>query len=218
MIEFLSGVIQDIKPVGIVLDVQGVGYGLDLPLSYVTQLTVGAPCQIWVHTRLREDSLRLYGFASKADRELFELLTQINGVGPKVAMAILSTLTVRELVQIVDQNRVDLLTEVPGIGLRTAEKVLLELKVKLAKSAHAALVRSTQGATPAAVTRAGASAHQAATCEEDLKSALTNLGFKDKEIAPILHAVLEETPEGKFADLLRTSLQRLKSKTIQSLF
>jgi Holliday junction DNA helicase RuvA len=216
MIEFLSGTIQDLKPVGIVLDVNGVGYGLDLPLSFVTQLTIGATCQVWVHTRVREDTLHLYGFASKADRDLFELLIQINGVGPKVAMAILSTLTVLELVQIVDQNRVDLLTEVPGIGLRTAEKVMLELKAKLSKSAHAALLRRSPG-TPAAA-RAGATAHHTATCEEDLKSALTNLGFKDKEIAPILQVVLEESPAGQFADLLRTSLQRLKSKTIQSLF
>ena len=216
MIEFLSGTIQDLTPVGIVLDVSGVGYGLALPLSYVTQLAIGTACQVWVHTRVREDSLRLYGFSSKADRDLFELLIQINGVGPKVAMAILSTITVRELVHIVDQNRVDLLTEVPGIGQRTAEKVLLELKAKLSKSAHAALLRRGVEFVPLA--RAGASAAPVADCEDDLHSALTNLGFKDKEITPVLHRVIEEMPAGKFADLLRACLQQLRSKTISSLF
>jgi len=213
MIEFLSGVVLDIAPGGVILDVNGVGYGLDVPLPFLARLTLGEPCQAWVHTRLREDSLRLFGFATKEDRDLFELLTQVNGIGPKVAMAILSTLSVRSLCELVERNRVDLLTQVPGIGTRTAEKIVMELKVKLPKWAHTASLRLQQ--TQARVQGGVSPGANAEIDAGDLISALTNLGFREKEVTSLVKNLVESAPDADFPTLLRMSLQRLRPAAVE---
>ena len=127
MIEKLRGQYVASLPKGIVIDVNGVGYGLEVPLSTHSNLPeVGQNVDLWVHTYVREDAIRLYGFQHYVDRVAFEILIGLNGVGPKVALAILSTLTVDQLRKAILLERMDLLQNVPGIDKRLAEKIFVE--------------------------------------------------------------------------------------------
>ena len=132
MISYLTGKVLRRMPTGIILDVNGVGYELALTLPTLASLPPKSEeaMGFWVYTKVREDAINLFGFSSWEERQSFEILIQISGVGPKVAMAILSTLDVSELHAAIDQDEPRSFHQVPGVGKRTAEKILLELKAK----------------------------------------------------------------------------------------
>lgn len=132
MIEFLRGTILHRDDDHVVLEAGGVGYGLDLPATAALQLGgVGEEAELWVYTHVAEDMLRLFGFQSRNEREVFEIFLGISGVGPRLALAILSTFSAPELVQIVLRGDAAALKAVPGVGLKKAEKLLLELKGRI---------------------------------------------------------------------------------------
>ena len=134
MIEYLSGKVLQKRISSIIVGVNGVGYGLELPLSHAAKVgPVGSDLSLWVHTRLREDFLGLYGFLTEADRMIFQILIACSGIGPKVALALLSTMTSSELRQAVLGKKTERFEQVPGIGKRTAEKIQLELQAKIDK-------------------------------------------------------------------------------------
>ena len=132
MIARLTGTLIERRPDRVVLDVRGVGYEVSVPLSTSTKL--GPPgSEATLHTRLvvRENSMELFGFFSLAEREIFELLLQVTGIGPKLAVAVLSGAEVHLLRRAIGTGDVDLLTTVPGIGKKTAQRILVELKEKV---------------------------------------------------------------------------------------
>ncbi|MCX6116907.1 MAG: Holliday junction branch migration protein RuvA, partial [Proteobacteria bacterium] len=134
MIEYLSGIVLTRLPHSIIIDVNGVGYGLEMPLSSLCEVpTPGNKIAVWVETYVREDALKLYGFLNFEDRQVFGMLRSVSGIGPKIALAILSTFDAKTLRKVVLSNHVDSLESVPGIGRRTAEKLMLELKPKMEK-------------------------------------------------------------------------------------
>jgi Holliday junction DNA helicase RuvA len=132
MIEYLRGTILHREEDHVVLEAGGVGYGLDVPGPTALRLgSVGDEATLWVYTHVGEDVLRLFGFQTRNEREVFEIFLGISGVGPRLALAILSTFSAQDLVQIVMTGDARALKAVPGIGLKKAEKLLLELKGRI---------------------------------------------------------------------------------------
>jgi Holliday junction DNA helicase RuvA len=203
--------------------VNGVGYGVEMPLSALCEAPApGQSLALWIDTYVREDALRLFGFATFEDRQAFIMLRSVSGIGPKIALAVLSTIDAKSLRQIVLQNKVSVLESVPGIGRRTAEKLILELKPKMEKIGFAASQKNTRSSL-----RQGADApknfHDIDGLEHDdamqailsdVRSALENLGYKDKDITPVLASIqtngFQDTiPE--FQSVLKSALKSMRS-------
>lgn len=189
MIGRLHGKLLEKNPPQILIDVSGVGYEVDVPMSTFCNLPeVGGELTLHTHFVVREDAELLYGFATLAERAVFRALIKISGVGPKIALALLSGITVDQLKDAVDRGETGLLTKVPGIGKKTAERLMLELKGKLAGT----------GAATAAVPTSGARA--------DVAAALIALGYSEREAA----AATKKLPEDcTVNDGLRLALKSL---------
>ena len=165
MIGRLSGRLIARHPPQVVIDVQGVGYELDVPMSTFYQLpAAGSEVTLLTHLIVREDAHQLYGFGSEAERRVFRQLLRISGVGARIALAVLSGLSVLELQQAVNAQESGRLVKIPGIGKKTAERLLLELRDKLD------VVATTVPAT---------GAHEG----DDIVNALLALGYNDREAA-----------------------------------
>ena len=164
MIGRLKGTLLEKAPPAILLDVSGVGYEVDVPMSTFCNLPeAGAEVTLLTHFVVREDAMLLYGFATAAEREAFRALIRISGVGPRIALAVLSGLTVEQLASAVEAGEAGLLTRIPGIGKKSADRLILELKGKLKGAAFAGL-SSAEGASRA-----------------DIVSALGALGYSERE-------------------------------------
>ena len=189
MIGRLHGKLLEKNPPQILIDVSGVGYEVDVPMSTFCNLPeVGGELTLYTHFVVREDAELLYGFATLAERAVFRALIKISGVGPKIALALLSGITVDQLKDAIDRGETGLLTKVPGIGKKTAERLVLELKGKLAGT----------GAATAAVPTSGARA--------DVAAALIALGYSEREAA----AATKKLPEDcTVNDGLRLALKSL---------
>src|SRR5438128_1300707 len=132
MIAFLRGPLLEKHPNQVIVDVQGVGYDVTIPVSTFSQLPEpGGEVRLRIHTHVREDAIALFGFLTQNEKLLFEKLIGVSGIGPKLAVTVLSGLPIAELVTAIRSNQVDILVRVPGIGKKTAERLVLELKDKL---------------------------------------------------------------------------------------
>jgi len=197
MIAFLRGRVLDKHPNRIIVDVQGVGYELHVPLStYYDVGDEGAEISVRVYTHVREDALQLFGFLTELERQLFERLIAINGIGPKLAIAVLSGLDPRELVVAVQRGDVARLVSIPGVGKKTAERIVLELRDRLQQPA-VPVVASTPASTAADRLRI------------DLVSALQNLGYHRPQAEKAVEATLASSPDATFEDALRQVLREL---------
>ena len=197
MIAHLSGRLTQKSPVSVVVDVQGVGYQVFIPLTAYYQLPeCGSPVSLHIHTHLREESLKLFGFVSDADKQMFELLIRINKVGPKLAIAILSGMSARDLTQTVFNHDISTLSTIPGVGRKTAERLALELKDKLSElnlQPEAAAANNTPGNG----------------LKDDAVSALVNLGYKKAQAEQALKKVWRDEAKPSLEDLIRDSLNCL---------
>lgn len=230
MIARLTGKKAAVLPTGIILDVNGVGYFLELPLSTLCQLPAGDELlELYTHTYVRQDIIKLYGFGSLAEKNAFEILISLNGIGPKVALAILSTLSLKALKLAVRQQSQQAFEAVPGIGKRLAEKILVELKPKLAKledkdsqlsssvpsslrsSAEAGSGLNGAGQKPLLADSEAALVDYRDQLIDDGLSALLNLGFKEKQVLPVITELIDNNPNFKFEQLVRQSLIALAS-------
>jgi holliday junction DNA helicase RuvA len=196
MIGLLRGHLAEKRPNQILVDVGGVGYQVSIPLSTFYALgELRDDVTLLIHTHLREDSIALYGFLTAREKQLFELLLSASGVGPGLALKILSGMSVDELVPAVRSGDVPRLTRIPGVGRKTAERMIVELRDKLA---------AMEPAAPEQVAPAGRS-----QLEADVISALLNLGY-DRRAA---EQAVEESANGEanrnFEALLRAALQQL---------
>ena len=171
MISRISGILLEKNPPQVVVDVHGVGYELDVPMSTFYNLPEnGDKLSLLTHFVVREDGHFLYGFASEGERFAFRQLLRISGVGARMALSVLSGLSVSDLAQVVSRQEVGRLTKVPGIGTKTAERLLLELKGKLGADI-------------------GLPATPASDAQADIQQALIALGYSDKEAALALKAL-----------------------------
>ena len=220
MIEWLSGKYLLRSNVGVILDVGGVGYGVSMTLADQCRLPkVGENVTLWVYTLVREDTFKLYGFFEQEERKFFELLLTISGIGPKVALALLSTLRLDVIRYAVQQQQASVFETVPGVGKRLAEKLLMELKAKQPK--FAAVIGSGVDAVGSKrgpedflqlkvpTDRQGQPTDGLLDIFDDLQSALENLGFRPKDISPVLSKIKTESSLHEFQPLLRLALKNL---------
>ena len=196
MIGLLRGRLLEKRPNQVILDVGGVGYLVAVPLStFAAMGELHAEVTLLIHTHVREDALALYGFLSAREKHLFELLLGASGVGPTLALKILSGMNVEELVPAIRTGDLARLTKIPGVGRKTAERMVVELKDKLEAVAVEA---EKPAASPAGV-------------EADVKSALINLGYDDRASEAAVTEAKSRAGAGSFEKLLRASLTALSA-------
>ncbi len=202
MIAYLSGKILAKQANSVIVDVGGVGYEVNIPLSTFYDLgETGAPIQLTIHTHVREDALQLFGFKTLRERDIFLRLTSVSGVGPKLALTMLSGLSADELVSALRNGDLVRLVRLPGVGKKTAERLVLELRDKIAMLS----TPESDALTPSA----SAAATSANTAREDALSALVNLGYQKIAAEKALKATLAENPDASVPVLIRRSLQAL---------
>ena len=194
MIGYLEGPIHQLDPDRVVVMAGGVGYTVRIPLSTYYRLDGKQKASLEIHTHVREDEISLYGFATTAEKDAFQKLISISGIGPRLAQVILSGIDVAELADAIVRGDSRRLSAIPGVGKKTSERICLELRDKLVAG-----VPSTQPAVSSRI-----------TVDDDVQSALVNLGYrpKDAEIA-VEKARQELGAEAEFSPLLRRSLRYL---------
>jgi Holliday junction DNA helicase RuvA len=199
MIALLRGTLLEKHPNRLIVDVQGVGYDVQVPVSTFYQ--AGEPGQdvtLRIHTHVREDQIALFGFASMLEQQLFERLISVNGIGPKLALAVLSGIEPKELVTAVQQTDVARLTRIPGVGRKTAERITLELRDRLPAiaelpAAGGAIVEESHGSV-----------------RDDVISALVNLGYQRPAVEKAVERALKTSDgPGGFEEALRQALRQL---------
>jgi Holliday junction DNA helicase RuvA len=199
MIGLLKGLVVEKTATGLILDVGGVGYELAIPLStYENIAGNGEQAQVLTYLHVREDALQLYGFATPEEKQMFLLLISVSGIGPKLALGILSKSRVAELQSLIAGDAVAALTRLPGLGKKTAQRLVMELKDKLKDTG----IRETAGVA------AEAGADRGSGKYEEAVLALTSLGFPagtaEKEVA----GMLREHPDVAIDELLKRILQK----------
>jgi Holliday junction DNA helicase RuvA len=210
VIAWLEGILREKAPTRIVLDVQGVGYELFVPFSTSENLPeVGKTVALLVHTAVREDAIQLFGFATPLERELFHLLLKASRVGPKLAQTILSGMEPRRLLAVLREADVKGLRNVPGVGPKLAERIAVELRDDAAKLATRVAVDYSAG-HPAGHPEAHPPVMSATPPDEELLSALVNLGYPRAQAERVVAAALAEaSPEAPIEALIRIALRRL---------
>jgi len=194
----LRGTLAEKQPPHLILDVNGIGYELEVPMTTLYRLpALGEPVTLHTHLVVREDAHLLYGFAEKRERELFRELIRLNGVGPKLALALMSGLEVDELVRCVQAQDTSTLVKIPGVGKKTAERLLVELKDRFKAWENMPTIAPLVTEPKLAATVSSA--------EADAVSALIALGFKPQEASRAVAAVEEKDLSSE--ELIRRSLK-----------
>ncbi|HEX9304289.1 MAG TPA: Holliday junction branch migration protein RuvA [Thermoanaerobaculia bacterium] len=177
----------------VILDVGGVGYLVQIPLSTFYELPEAeSPASLWIHTHVRAEALALYGFLTERERALFLMLLDVAGIGPRVALTVLSGIPPTDLIEALRGSDVRRLMAVPGVGKKTAERMVLELAEKASKFAG-----EPSAARPAAV------------ATEDVVSALVNLGYRKGDAERAMDAIGRAGPPSDFGDYLKLALKKL---------
>lgn len=195
MIGFLKGNVIASSPERLLVDVQGVGYDVHIPLSTfyeIERLPPDSTVGLFVHTHVREDAIELFGFWTEREKLLFEKLIAVSGIGPKLARVILSGMAPEQLLAALAAGDIARLETIPGIGKKTAERMVVELRDRV-QALASELVETTS----------------AMVHEDDLVEALVNLGYKPKAALRAVGEARRDNPEAPFSELLRLSLQRL---------
>lgn len=195
MIGWLSGrIIDKSHPGKLVLDVSGVGYDVETSLQTFFQAEAQAGVvALHIHTVVREDALLLYGFWDKAERSLFRALIKVNGIGPKSAIAILSSVSPQEFIQCIHQKNTQLLTKLPGIGKKTAERLVVEMKDNLKEFSEIHFIQDIS--------------LPQRTHQDEAISALESLGYKTQEATKAVQKIDDGTQSAE--QLIRQALQGL---------
>lgn len=195
MIGYLTGKIISKKPTRILLDVNGVGYTVNISISTFEKLPdLSEPTSLFIHTSVKEDAIDLYGFFTPSEKEMFELLISVSGIGPKLAQSLLSGIQIDELKYAIDEGNLSRITAVPGIGRKTAERLLVELRDKINKL--------TEKFEPA---EAGAPS----SIRSDAIAALVNLGYNLKTAEKIVRDVMNSRTSITIEDVIKEALSQL---------
>jgi Holliday junction DNA helicase RuvA len=190
MIGCLTGKIVSKKPTKIILDVNGVGYLINISISTFEKIADKEEISLYTYLAVKDDALDLYGFYSMAEKEMFEMMISVSGIGPKIAQSILSGIQIDELQEALKTNNISRLTAVPGVGRKTAERMLVELRDKVDSLAEKFEVVPTGNYS----------------VKNDAVTALTNLGYNSKTAERAVRAVLDKNPSITIEDLIKETL------------
>jgi len=200
MIAHLRGILLEKHPNQVIVEAGGVGYDITIPISTYSALPeTGREVRLRIHTHVREDALSLYGFLSQDEKMLFERLIGVSGIGPKLAVTVLSGLPVGELMAAIRGGEVERLVRIPGIGKKTAERIVLELRDKLPAPEGEAAVAAFPGA-PAAL----------GALERDVLSALVNLGCAPAAAETAVRKARAAGGAAEFEPLFRRALELVR--------
>ncbi len=199
MIASLTGILRFKSPGHITVEVNGVGYRVFIPLSTFYELAEeGTAIALNVYTAVREDAIHLYGFRTPEEKQLFELLLSVNGIGPKLAIGLLSGISSADFIRAVFTEDRQTLTKIPGIGKKMAERMILELRDRVIKLAPQESREEARAERPLDAVR------------EDALSALVNLGYKKSAAKMVLDRVLDEAGDGlALEEVLKRALKEL---------
>jgi Holliday junction DNA helicase RuvA len=199
MIAHLRGILLEKHPNQAIVEAGGVGYDVTIPVSTYTALAApGTEVALRIHTQVREDAIALFGFTTVQEKALFEKLISVSGIGPKLAITVLSGIQWSDLVRIIRSGDVPLLVRVPGIGKKTAERIVLELRDKL----------ETLGVAPS--TQKSPALVMKEPMEADVISALTNLGAQQGAAEMAVRKAIDAGTAKEFEPLFRRSLELLR--------
>ena len=202
MIGYLQGILLRSTPERVLLDVQGVGYEVHISLSTYYELERAdrqARVGLHIHTHLREDGIALFGFWTEREKLIFERLIAVSGIGPRLARVVLSGMQPDDLLAAIASGDLGRLATIPGVGKKTAERMVLELREKMRELAADLPAEKTAGGAPAV----------AAAPDQDVVSALVNLGYKASQAERAVAEARRDKPDAAFNELLRASLNRL---------
>ena len=203
MIAHLNGRLLSKEPNSVIVDVSGVGYEVNIPLSTFYELeSEGGNVQLRIYTHVKEDALQLYGFKTERERKLFVNFISVSGIGPKLGIALLSGMSADELINSIKSNNLARLTLIPGVGRKTAERLIVDLREKMT-ALSASQVEEEPGATSAHVP----------SSEDDVRSqalsGLLNLGYQKSAAEKAIDSVLSEDGELTVESVLRRGLRKL---------
>jgi holliday junction DNA helicase RuvA len=206
MIARLKGTVEEKSKERVVVDVQGVGYGLHVPETVFLRLPEnGGEVVLQVHTHVREDHITLYGFLTKLEKDVFEILMTASGVGPKLALTILSALDAGTLLQAVSQGNKALFNGISGVGKKTVEKLFVEIREKAEK--RLLLERGVGESTASAGKKSAGATTVAGSWVSDLEQALLGLGYKENDVRGAIREVMSYDSAPKDLDAgLRAAL------------
>ncbi|MBK7632577.1 MAG: Holliday junction branch migration protein RuvA [Ignavibacteriales bacterium] len=190
MIGFLTGKIISSKPTQIILDVNGVGYLVNISITTFEKISEKETASLFIHTSVKEDSITLFGFFTQSEKEMFELLISISGIGPKVSLGILSGISVDDLKDAIANGNVSRLIAIPGIGRKTAERVVLELRNKVDAIKADGSIKIT-------------------SAKDEAISALATLGYQRQLAEKVVRDLLSENANYSLEELIRKALAGL---------
>lgn len=191
MIGYLSGKIKSFKPTQLLLDVNGVGYSVNITINTFEKISGKETADLFIHTHVKEDSITLYGFYAESEKEMFEYLISISGIGPKLALGLLSGISTQDLKEAIEEGNVSRIVSVPGIGRKTAERLILELRTKVKD----------------VIAEEGSVAHHGV--KQEAVSALTTLGYNSVTAEKIVRQILTSFPASTLEELIKKSLGEL---------
>lgn len=191
MIGYLTGRIISSKPTKIILDVNGVGYNINISINTFEKISEKESVSLFIYTNVKEDSITLFGFYSESEKEMFELLISVNGIGPKLGQSILSGIQVEDLRNAIQNGDVSRIISIPGIGRKTADRLVLELRSKVDSI-------SSSG-----------EAHTTFSIKNEAVAALTTLGYNIKTAENSVREILIKNPDIALEELIKQSLSFL---------
>ena len=184
MFEYISGKLTIKKIDYVAIDINGLAYKIHISLKTFEKLdNIGNSEKLYIYTNVKEDDISLYGFKTQNERELFKALISISGVGPKLAIAILSTFNTREIIDIVNENETKIFTRVPGLGIKKAQKIILDLKDKVKKIDLTETLEEISDISSGKLITSNTSNPELLLMKEDLKLALESLGYVNTDIS-----------------------------------
>jgi Holliday junction DNA helicase RuvA len=205
MIERLTGVCVHKGATSAIIDVNGVGYGVEMTEGALLSLPLdGKQCTVWIYTLVREDALRLFGFLSHEERAMFLMLLDVNKVGPKHALNILGAMSLQAIVRAAEAEDAAAFKAVQGIGEELAKRLALDMKRKTRKMVSQGLLSAAEAPFDLKLSKT-----LSKTVVDDLRSALENFGYKGKELDPILTRFAKKPPTMDIGELMRLALAEL---------
>jgi len=192
MIAIINGLLIHKATSSVIVDANGVGYRIFVPLTTFYKLPdTNQPVTLHVHTHVRPDAISLFGFGSGSEKEVFELMLSVSGIGPRLAINILSGISAEELIRAISDENVNRLVSIPGVGKKTAERMILELKDKMLKLSARDVIYKDNGDIVIFD-----------STKDDALSALINLGYKSQRAREVVDKIISEPPQSLALDVL----------------